>query len=170
LSNSPPPRYERQWYGWQIIIPDAVGVSLVAAGIAGQFDSTGGTALGVSALAILSLDGPITHIVHRRYAIAAASLGVRVGGAVLGAIIGGVAASGGNNKSDEDVPPGLAGAIFGFGIGAMAGMIADDAGLAWEKVPVSQPQASSPGTFHLALALAPIAGPTQRGMGVVGTF
>jgi hypothetical protein len=129
------------------MIPDAVGIALVAAGLGARTNSTSSAALGVSAVAILTLDGPITHIV--------------------GALIGGLTTFGGQNRN-ADVSPALVGGVFGYGIGAMLVMIGDDVGLGWENVLVAPPRTSMLEKLHLSLA--PMAGPRQGGVGVVGTF
>jgi len=163
----PSARYESRWYGGQIMIPDAVGIALVAAGLGARTNSTSSAALGVSAVAILTLDGPITHIVHGRYGAAGESFALRAGGGIVGALIGGLTTFGGQNRN-ADVSPALVGGVFGYGIGAMLVMIGDDVGLGWENVLVAPPRTSMLEKLHLSLA--PMAGPRQGGVGVVGTF
>jgi hypothetical protein len=167
---------ERRWYGWQILIPDGVATALALTAFApheSQSNSAG--VLYASALVIFGLDGPILHLAHERYLTALASLGLRVGSAVLGAFVGGVIGGAEPYNNDEDVPPGLVGALIGFGVGAGVGAFIDDAALAWDRVPVREFHASSSsegdrpdGGLHLSVA--PMLGPRRTGMGLTGTF
>lgn len=61
---------EREWYGWQIAVADALSVALVA---------TGRTVPAVIGLAGYVLAGPTLHVVHGDGAYALADLGLRVG-------------------------------------------------------------------------------------------
>lgn len=61
---------EREWYGWQIAVADALSVALVA---------TGRTVPAVIGLAGYALAGPVIHVVHGDGVEALADLGLRVG-------------------------------------------------------------------------------------------
>jgi len=177
---SPRPRnQDTNWYGWQTLIPDGVGAALVL----GAFGARDGNAAGVlyaTGLGVVGLDGPIVHIAHRRYGVAAASLGLRVGAAVLGALVGGaIAGARPSARSDEDVPAGLGGVIVGFSLGAVAGAIIDDASLAWEPTSVRRAGSTAPrcdadraatASDRMHISVAPLTGSGRSGMVVAGTF
>jgi hypothetical protein len=133
-----------------------------------------------TSLAVAGLGGPIIHFAHGRWQSGLGSIGLRVGGAFVGALLGAAIASTGRSNPDADVPEGLVGGLLGFGVGAVTGALVDDFVLAWERVPVKQTGStpSSDGDVAVAktaggglhLSLAPIAGPKQTGMAVVGRF
>jgi hypothetical protein len=176
---------ERRWYGWQLLISDAAGVALLVTSFSEHIQESpaSGPLVGAS-LGILALGGPAIHLAHGRWQAALGSLGLRVGSAVLGALVGAALGSRNNSNPDADVPPGLVGGIFGFGFGAIVGMGVDDCALAWERVPVNVVSVHPPGddfakndevasphpSQGLRLSLSPIAGPKQAGMGIVGSF
>jgi hypothetical protein len=110
---------EHQWYGWQALIPDGVGIALLATTFAPRAvnDNSAGVIFG-SGLIVLGVSGRIVHLAHGRYGIAAASLGLRVGTAILGSLVGGLIGTAQSSPAsqDDNVPPGLVGALIGFGV------------------------------------------------------
>jgi hypothetical protein len=177
-----PARVHDAWYGWQLMIPDAIGSALMIAAIE-QFATQSGasTALLGTGLGVLSAGGPMVHVLHGREGGAAGSLGLRLGGALFGFFIG--AAVGAENQSPgacltsaspNQVEVGLS---FGLGIGATVGAIIDEAALAWESVDnhrsmptesLGKSRNDAPPGLHLSLA--PMLGPRVSGLGVGGTF
>lgn len=70
LAAAPANAGERDWYGWEIMLTDAMSIGLVA---------TGRTVPAVIGLAGYALAGPTLHVVHGDGAEALADLGLRVG-------------------------------------------------------------------------------------------
>jgi hypothetical protein len=180
-SASPPPQaMSTKWYGGQIVASDVLSVLVIATGAGFRSVQTGGVGFGIYALG-----GPLIHGAHGRVGTAFASLALRAGGLVGGAILGGLigtAAGGCGAASDDDSPISCkdAGALFGGLVGGGLGMIAastiDAVVLAKEDVPATQNDAGSRPPSR-GLSLAPFVAPRSeaRGtwgatFGVVGTF
>lgn len=70
------PSLRGPWYGWQTLLGDVAAASCALAFKEG------------ACFTPYLLTGPGVHIAHRRYGLAAASLGLRVGGPALGAVVG----------------------------------------------------------------------------------
>lgn len=130
---SSPARAEEEWYGYQVAAPDIVGSLLVVAGV----QSETGPAIALGAGGML-LGGPIVHAAHGHWGRAGASLGLRVGGPFLGAILGGALGAGG--KSGKGALDGIVYAIVGAGLGYVAAAAFDIAYLAYEDVPEAAPR------------------------------
>src|SRR5689334_15201926 len=79
-----------EWYGWQILIADAVSTGVFFAGANAGGD--GGNALMSLGAAGFVLGGPAIHVAHADYANAGIDLGLRagltVGGSYIGARVG----------------------------------------------------------------------------------
>lgn len=107
----------RAWYGWQLVIADltSLGVMMVGAGL----DSP--QAVGAGALT-MTLAVPVIHGLHGRGLAVIQSYTLRVGGPLLGALIGG---QGGRSDS---------GAAAGLVVGAVLAVLIDDLLLAYEVV------------------------------------
>jgi hypothetical protein len=118
----PPPRPKERWYGWQTLLADGAAISIGVAAIAAD---TPGLFAG-SAVAYL-LAPPMIHLHHARGGAAGGSLGLRLGGPLLGAVIGG-------GSCEESSG---ACASWGLVVGAVAAMLIDAGYLAWEVVPVA---------------------------------
>lgn len=67
---------EREWYGWQALAGDAVGLAALATA-ASLSESTGASLLGLGGLASYALVAPVSHAAHGRWGAAAGSLGLR---------------------------------------------------------------------------------------------
>ncbi len=128
-----------RWYGWQVLLADVVGGTL--AGI--------GTAADVRALLIvggvIQIAGPPTvHWAHGRVGAGFGSVGLRIGGPLLG----GLAAAGIQTASGFGID------WIGVGIGASAGalvaLVVDVAALSHERV--ARPQTASTAVMHRAQA------------------
>jgi peptidoglycan/LPS O-acetylase OafA/YrhL len=102
---------EREWYGWQIAVTDAVSIGLVA---------TGRTVPATIGLAGWALGGPIIHVAHEDIAAGAIDLGLRVGLPIGGGLAGAV--SGGRCGECEGLP---AAAVLGFLAGSLTAMAID---------------------------------------------
>ena len=110
------------WYGYQIAGVDLVGWGLLIGGAT----SAKSTDVPLVGLGMLVLGGPIVHTVHANFARGGISLGIRVGGPVLGAVVGYALDS--NRKSFLPAGP-----FIGAFVGALAASIADIAILAYDK-------------------------------------
>jgi hypothetical protein len=92
-------------------------------------DSSTGEGLAYASLATYALGGPVVHIAHENYGRAAGSLGLRVGGPILGGALGCAA----------DDSTGMFGCLGGLALGVFLGtltaVVVDSAALAYEKVP-----------------------------------
>ncbi len=70
--DAPTNHVEERWYGWQIIIPDALGYAGVASGLI-----TETRALAFAGAGSYWLGAPTVHLLHDRVGAAAASFGLR---------------------------------------------------------------------------------------------
>jgi len=111
------PSLRGPWYGWQILLGDVAAASCALAFKEG------------ACFTPYLLTGPGVHIAHRRYGLAAASLGLRVGGPALGAVVGRMLA-----KCPDRTPPAAKPSMtesdspaFTFDLGSL-----DFCGLDWE--------------------------------------
>jgi hypothetical protein len=110
---------EERWYGWQILVPEAVGYTGVYLLVKSDHSQTAGQLM----LGTYLLTGPVVHAVHRRPGWAVGSLGLRAGLALgvgsVGAVVGG-----------------LGGAVVGVVGGGVCAEVIDVAGFANETVEV----------------------------------
>jgi hypothetical protein len=112
---------------------DAASVVLLVAAVSvssnAEGDSSTGVGLAYASLATYALGGPVVHIAHENYGRAAGSLGLRVGGPILGGALGCAA----------DDSSGMFGCLGGLALGVFLGtltaVVVDSAALAYEKVP-----------------------------------
>ncbi|HEU4405157.1 MAG TPA: hypothetical protein VFS43_07690 [Polyangiaceae bacterium] len=153
----PPPRVE--WYGWQTIATDLAAVAFVGAGASDEED--GGVAL--LGLGTYLLGAPIVHAANGQFGKGVASLGLRVGVPVAGALGGLMLGSATCREDDgwnENVCP-LGQAALGSLLGILAASTLDAAVLAKKEV---RPRP--------AVSIAPAVLPTPRGtsFGLTGTF
>jgi hypothetical protein len=155
------PAPETRWYGYQTFLSDAASTALFMLGPQGTIlcctDRPGLMVLGAAGYL---LGAPLVHLIgHDQPGTALKSLGLRValpiGGAIAGALIGGIADSGTTHSQDWDGPPGwFIGGAVGFVLGIPLAMIIDWSVLSRE--PVEQPRFS----------VAPIYQPTTHARGL----
>lgn len=139
----------REWYGYQTLLVDIAGIGM-GVGAAG-----GGYPLAITGLATYLVGGPIVHAAHGNGAKVAIDIGVRLGAPTAGAITGGLIACAGGCRGDFGALAGVAGGLFGAGIGAVTAIVIDAAVLArepaerrateakWDGKPVVRPEVSS---------------------------
>jgi len=104
-------RAEQEWYGHHVLATDVGGCALVAGGWVADLPS-----MVISGLGVMMLGGPVVHAAHSNGGRAAASLGLRTGGVLVGGAIG-YALSNGNDRW------GALGSSS-VGIGALIGYVA----------------------------------------------
>jgi len=152
VADAPP--MKSHWYGGQILLVDAVSISVLVLG-AGSSDTEGLVWLGVGGYV---LGGPIVHWAHGNAGRGFGSLGLRVGAPIVGAFAG----AGTEDCSGGGELCGLAGAAIGFLVGATAAIVIDSAALAYEDVPARTE----------AIRVVPNVGVSRNGMslGLNGSF
>lgn len=153
VATAPEPQAQTNWYGWQILLADALSVGLVYAG--GTHDQG---AVVVAGLGAYGLGGPVVHLGHGRDGLAVASIGLRGGLPILGGVIGFFA--------DTSSLTRAAGIAIGVIAGAATASALDISLLAREAVPVAKQPAVS--AFSVTPALA--VGKQQTVVGAAGTF
>ena len=115
LAASPVARAEEntEWYGWQIIASDAVGLATLA--VAGRTEGKLETGLAGAGVGLLAFGGAVVHVVNERdLGVAATSVAVRLFGTLLAGIT-----LFGSVDSSREIPTGrwlLAGALFAAGL------------------------------------------------------
>jgi hypothetical protein len=163
---------QTSWYGWQTLISDGSAVGLFSLAYLMDYEgkgstsrqayADGGNVLFAAGFATYLGGAPVIHWVHGNGRTGWASLGLRaglpIGGAIAGALIG--AAACGSSNSEELVPCPVAFAAVGGLAGIVAAPILDSAVLAREPVkpPIGPrlqtatfvPSAVGGGTFVLA--------------------
>lgn len=168
---------EQRWYGAQTLIADGAAIGVVGVAAATDDRDVGG-ALVTAAIGSYVLTAPIIHIAHGHVGKGIGDLGLRVGSAGVGALVGTIIATssvlspraktsdeaaGRFITSGDDVAEGMA---IGAAVGALAAMAIDSALLAHEDVekPVAPPTT--------AMRLKPTVAPTRSGFhaGVSWTF
>ena len=87
-SSTSPAHADEEWYGYQVLATDLGGGALVAGGVMADLP-----AMWLSGAGALLLGGPIVHAAQGNHGRAAASLGLRVGGPLLGGITGSLLSS-----------------------------------------------------------------------------
>ncbi len=173
-----------RWYGWQPLAGDAAAVVLAGAaiGTGACCSPVHNTAVpGVfawTALADYALAGPLLHVAHGRYAIAAADFFIRLGAPLIVAAIGyGMelaltpAPSGGDDESW--FPRGTTGGVVGLLAGIAGAVVTDAAALSREPLTAAPP--APPKAAALPWRLVPVltsGKPGERitGASIVGTF
>jgi hypothetical protein len=159
------------WYGWQTLLVDA-SVVVVAFGLSAATSDRApwvGASLPAVAVGGFLLGGPVVHAAHGRWNTAAASLAVRAGLPVGGALVGAGIASvtcgsscrfGGGDGGD--VPYALLGAAFGGVIGVIAAPFVDAGGFAYEPDPTA--------SAHVFVAPTVAWAPGAASVGLAGQF
>lgn len=148
------PQQRRRWYGWQPLIIDLVGQTVLIVGV--STDSVGAFWTGAG---MMLFGAPITHWVHGRVGAGFGSLGIR-----LGSVIGGAAVGAAVTKSDGDRAGLTAGGVV-LGLGFLVATIIDSAALSYQRV--ETPTRASRGTWTLGFSPTPGQGFT---VGAAGTF
>ena len=145
------------WYGWQTLAVDAVAVGGLILNIERSTGETGLTNAAALPAALFWLGGPSIHAMHRRWAVAGASLALRIAVPIL------VGLNTGLTPEHE-----FSGREAGWGaIGGAVAIALLDGALAWES---GGSQATAPP--RAALAVGPTASVTSSGaqVGLVGVF
>jgi len=78
------PSVPRRWYGWQTFSADGIAAGFFFAGVA---DDHNAPLLGVSGVTF-AVGAPVVHLSHGQWEMALGSVGLRVVGPLLGAVIG----------------------------------------------------------------------------------
>lgn len=139
VSTAAPERSGR-WYGWQILIVDAIGDAMgVTAGLIQV------SALGYVGLGVQVLGGPIVHFTRGRTGVAIFSMLMRLAWPAGGYGIGWAAAGGQGDR-------GTSGALLGASLSALAFTVFDVAALAFEDHPHATRRTSSTGITSGGLA------------------
>jgi hypothetical protein len=148
VQSPPPPPVATRWYGYQIMLSDALSVALLFTGAPGAW---GG-------LASYAAAPPIIHVVNGQYGLAVASPLLRLALPVAGAFIGAKMES----CTPNEFLCGLGGAVVGLGVGALAAMIVDWS-LAWAPESAA-PSSPSPAEQHARPARSPRLALTSAGV------
>jgi hypothetical protein len=166
---------ERHWYGWQVVATDGVALALSIAGGAASSDNNSNANAAFFALSGITyvLGGPIVHLAHHRAGTGFASLvlrvGLPVGGALMGGLIGEAVASGSHTDDQwgglehlETVAIAVAG---GASVGAVAAVILDPTFLSYEERQAAPQHARGP-------IVTPVVSAIKDGatLGVAGVF
>jgi hypothetical protein len=172
LPSSPPPivRYESHWYGWQTLLADAGSIGL---GFASKEVAVGALAYG--------LVPPIIHWSHGNVGRGFASLGIRLGGPVVGALVGLVigTAIASNDHTQGFAAIGaqlddeLGGLVVGAGVGYLSAVVVDAAALSWDHDPVAEPSDQAPAAKPSTFTFTPRVSVLPKGgaqMGLGGSF
>jgi hypothetical protein len=162
-----------EWYGWQTLSTDAASLALLVGGLApalGALAGGGGSSnngLLLAGIAGYSLGAPAIHVAHGHWKTALLDLGMRVGGAALGATTGMLLgmASGGLACDQCFTAPQAVGLMAGTLAGALAASAVDASVFARTKAPVESKRTSN---FSWAPSLAPARGGASAG--ISGTF
>jgi hypothetical protein len=113
----------RPWYGDQILIADAVTMSLTTVGLAMANRNTSSgrtpdTTLAVIGYASYVLTAPIIHGVHERWGMVPASMGLRVGLPVMGLLYGAL-----SRQCSEDADTSSCDTTLAAEVGLLSGMV-----------------------------------------------
>ncbi len=126
-------------YRIQTALADAAAVGLVIAASKAQ----NGDQLGTAAVGMYALGGPAVHLFNHHPGRAAASLALRIGLPMLGALIGGSIGQCSSNCGEDDYS-GLAGALLGMLTGAVVASAIDIGYLSRGETAMAQPAGVSP--------------------------
>jgi hypothetical protein len=168
-----------EWYGWQILIADASSAGLVLAST--RLSSGQGFAL-VPGLVGYAVGGPFVHEeLHRQHGKAAASVILRVAALPVGAAVGWAVATltySRRNQSGLDAAfgglNGLAGLVFGAGVGMLTASVFDVALLGWRPVSTADVstarRAPSPTFLPSASLISDASHRSTPALGLSGSF
>lgn len=163
----PPKRYEKVWYGYQTLIPDAITIPAFFGGV---LSKTGGiTAGGYLGFILVT---PVIHMVHGNVGKGFGSMGIRLGGPPIAALFGAFAGIIINNDSNHIGDAAETGALVGAGIGAGICAVVDAFGFAYEKQLIDESPPASARSTKPAFTLSPTFGMNKAGgsVGVAGQF
>jgi hypothetical protein len=154
----------KEWYGMPIVVTDIAALGIFLGGmVAADRGSDVGSGIMLAGVGAYVLGGPIVHLTEHNVGKGFASLGLRAGaplaGALTGAIVGGVIGSGRNcgGKNDTCALADLAvGGVVGLIAGGLVAMVIDDAGFAYKSAPAKS----------LALSVTPVYQPATRQTGL----
>jgi hypothetical protein len=118
----------RTWYGWQTLALDGIAIAATTAGVVEERGALAG-----AGIAGYFFGAPVVHFAHGNWGRGFGSLGLRVGGPLDGAIIGGLVGPKQTNCAMLCGPG--PGAIVGAGVGAVSAMALDAAFLAYDREP-----------------------------------
>jgi hypothetical protein len=168
---------EKRWYGWQLLLPDAVGLGALTAGGIVAAARNGGVGAGFfyTGFVVSNFDGPFVHLFHgvsRKHVnehvenVSLASLGLRVGLPIAGLAIGfGIGSRVGPCPPNAVTSPCQTGMIAGTIAGEHVAVLVDDAFLAWDRpVGAATPRAHA----RWAPAFLPV--PGGGAAGIAGRF
>lgn len=147
---------KRGWYGWRTGLVDAAAVGLM---VAGGFSDGAVVAAGVATYAFVP---PVVHAVHRNGVGMMASLGLRIGAPISGALVGALAA----DCLTGEESCGLGHVISGFFVGMLTASIVDVVVLSREPDRVVRHRDSDPAPYDGAPAIAVHVAPILRSNGV----
>lgn len=143
-------------YRWQIAIADAASIALVFS------QSRPGATIGAF---VYLLGGPVIHGANGEGGRTAASLALRLGMPLAGALAGAKLASSRSSCSADDIDCDsgeLAGGLLGFGVGVLGAMILDSALIARPHVVHKEPQRTWVPQFTVT--------PHQKTVGLLARF
>jgi hypothetical protein len=144
-------------------------------------NSTFGTVVGASGITALALDGLVIHAIHGRPEAAVGSLALRVGGTLIGGLIGMSTTTpcptGGTGLAGIDELAcqldSLGPIALGMGLGLLAASAIDVTVLSWEKARPPRPDADdarAPRIAPVATVVRQPGGPAGVMVGVVGAL
>lgn len=137
-ADSAPPQ-RREWYGWQTVLVDvaSLGLGATLTGLRGSGSSGRdvGNIAGVLTVTTFALGGPVVHAAHAQWEKAGASLGLRLGAPIAGALGGFLVGAASCPHDQRDVPCAAIGAGFGLFAGAATAIIVDAAVIAYKPEP-----------------------------------
>jgi len=168
-----PPTASR-WYGWQTLI-GVIGsdaVFLVGLGMDGRNHDL---RLGTRAIGVIGhvMTAPIVHWSHGYAGRGFASLGMNVGGPLLGGLLGlgiGTAVQKATDSSSDVAWGALVGLIGGAATGAIAATILDTTLLSTEPLSPEKADARRRGVFPTSIALVPMLDIDRFGLSILGRF
>ncbi|WP_437956807.1 hypothetical protein WME76_36345 [Sorangium sp. So ce119] len=120
------PQVQRVWYGWQHLLVLGGSLVLVPAALSAEAPE-----LLLLSYSGLLLGGPIIHSAHEHVGKSLGSLGLNVGGTLVGGFIG--AANAGRADEGDWVDPKAVAFILGGSIGLLTANIVDIAALPYEE-------------------------------------
>ncbi len=132
----PPSAEIRHWYGWQTFTTDGIAAGLFLGGVA---DHQSTAVYGTSAL-VFGLGAPVVHLAHRHWEYALCSLGLRVAGPLLGAVLGSQGDTETRAVGGPPTTPSAQYTTIGAAIGGVAVSLLDGLVLAYDQAPAPAPQ------------------------------
>ncbi|HET7538658.1 MAG TPA: hypothetical protein VFK05_02265 [Polyangiaceae bacterium] len=143
-TSAAPPRETWRWYGWQTLAADGVAGAIFLVAYA---DDHNPALFGLSGVSF-ALGAPAIHVAHGRWAVAMGSLGLRILGPCVGAVIG----AGADVRASQDAAGGGdthgKWTAVGAGLGGVVVSAIDAAILAhdphWSRPPPPSERALSP--------------------------